>query len=275
MYQLKDKDTFQLLDQLLEIAKQAGHGILPFYQKEVDVVTKEDDSPVTAADHAAHKIIESSLLALPYEFPIVSEESDELLKPDGIASGDYFWLVDPLDGTKEFINHSDEFTVNIALIHQHKPVIGVVYAPAKDWMYWGGRKVGSFFRSEDGDPQRLQTTTIESPINIMGSRRHGLEKLNAFMENIGKNYDVNLVSMGSSLKACQIAAGNADAYLRFGPTCEWDTAACHAVLEGAGGEILGLEGEPLLYQKGDPKWLNPGFIALGTDSNFWLSQLKV
>ncbi len=243
-----------LLPNLKSIAREAGAKIMDIYANEtIDFSVKKDQSPVSIADLAAHHHIVSALAPLT-DYPIVSEEDADSFShrnPDA-----WFWIIDPLDGTKEFLNRNGEFTVNIALVGQGISQFGIVYAPAIDLMYWGGKTFGAHRTSKEG------TTTIQVSDNsaarhrVVASKNHLNDETKAFIEKIGL---VDLIQSGSSLKFCRIAEGAADIYPRLAPTCEWDTAAAQAVLEGAGGYVVNLQNEPLRY--GKTEVLNPSFIA--------------
>lgn len=242
---------------LLEnIAYDAGKQILRVYaQANINAHSKADQSPVTAADLLAHESIVRGLHATFPGVPVVSEE-DEVSLAWRLPSGCY-WLVDPLDGTKEFLNRNGDFTVNIALIENGRATFGMVYAPAHESFYWGGAGLGAAMR-EKGVVTTLACAHGESTsrLRVVASKSHLNEETQAFIQQLG---NVKLVQAGSSLKFCTLARGLADLYPRLGPTCEWDTAAAQAVLEGAGGVVLDTHGQPLHY--GKENVLNPWFIA--------------
>lgn len=241
---------------VLQIAEEAGAAILRVYNGDIEVTIKADDSPLTQADQASHQIIEKALQSLTPEWPVVSEESDASVKAQRTTFPIY-WLVDPLDGTKEFIKRNGEFTVNIALIQNGEPVFGVVGVPVQNKTYWGGKEYGCQLK-DDGELQQLSLANHVKPsvLRVVGSRSHISPETQDYLEQLG---DCEMVSVGSSLKFCLLAEGKADLYPRLGPTCEWDTAAAQAVLEGAGGTVKTLEGNPLSYSKEDI--LNPWFVA--------------
>lgn len=243
---------------IVDLAKKAGDAIMTIYNQDFAVYDKKDASPLTEADLAAHHILVEGLERLT-NYPVLSEESSEEVKQERLNWNEY-WLIDPLDGTKEFVKKNGEFTVNIALIQQGKPTFGVVYAPALKTLYVGDINQGAF-KQEDG--KNLEKITVRakpaktSDYIIVGSRSHQSEEFKAFIQDYP---DADIVSMGSSLKLCLVAEGKADIYPRLGLTCEWDTAAAHAVVEAAGGQVLHAEtGKPLEYNKEDP--LNPFFIV--------------
>lgn len=243
-----------MLEDLQRIARDAGAAIMEIYNSDdFDVQLKGDDSPLTKADLAAHKVIVAGLKALDSDYPIISEESADIdwQERQGWAR---YWLVDPLDGTKEFIKRNGEFTVNIALIDNGEAVAGVVYAPVLDAMYTGEREQGAFLNDQ---PIRVEQNE-PSTLRIVGSRSHASQETTDWLETLGKPYE--MVPMGSSLKICLVAEGKADIYPRLGPTSEWDTGAAHAVLNAAGGSITTVDGEPLRYNQKE-SFLNPYFIA--------------
>lgn len=221
----------------------------------VEVSHKADASPVTKADLAAHHVLATHLTHLLPTCPIVSEEDPASLVYR--QSAGLFWLIDPLDGTKEFIARNGEFTVNIALIEEGNSTLGVVYAPAIDALYWGGAGLGAFRCIGDQTIAiNVVPVTEGRACRVVASKSHLNEATQSMIDRMG---DVSLVQAGSSLKFCRVAEGEADIYPRLAPTCEWDTAAAQAVLEGAGGAVVDLHGQPLLY--GKPDVLNPSFIA--------------
>lgn len=257
----------EFLAPLVEIARRAGQRILAIYDTEFDVTEKGDNSPLTQADLAAHHEIVAGLRELTPDLPILSEESAEI--PWGERRHwDRYWLVDPLDGTKEFIKRNGEFTVNIALIENGKPVVGVVHVPVKGATYTGADGTGAFKREGDGVqvPIHVKTPAHAVP-RVVASRSHRGPEVDAYLEKLGQH---EIVSMGSSLKLCLIAQGKADVYPRLGPTSEWDTAAAHAVVEAAGGAVVeATSGEPLRYNRKETL-LNPYFIAFGDNSRDWV-----
>lgn len=245
-----------LIEQLLPIARAAGGAIMALYEADATHVQhKADASPVTDADLAAHHVLATQLAALLPGCPVVSEE-DACSQAYRQNKG-RFWLIDPLDGTKEFIARNGEFTVNIALIEDGCSVLGVVYAPAIDALYWGGAGLGAF-RCIRGETLAIEVSADRASVScrVVASKSHLNEATQSFINRLGA---VSLVQAGSSLKFCRVAEGAADIYPRLAPTCEWDTAAAQAVLEGAGGAVVDLQGQPLQY--GKPHVLNPSFIA--------------
>jgi 3'(2'), 5'-bisphosphate nucleotidase len=246
-----------LLEEVLQIAKIAGGLIMDIYQVEVDVSSKADGSPVTLADQVADDLIVGRLNKLTPQIPVISEESTSL--DPKFTHANTFWLVDPLDGTKEFISKNDQFTVNIALIEHGQPVLGVVYAPAKDCLYAGTQALA--FLEKGGIRTAIACRPIpDEGLTVLGSRSHRDEQaLNRFLHGMGV-YEI--LAVGSSLKFCLIAAGQADLYPRLGRTMEWDIAAGHAVLQAAGGLVHDLHGKSLQY--GKPGFENPHFVASST-----------
>jgi len=243
-----------MLQELQQIARDAGVAIMEIYNSdEFDVQLKGDDSPLTKADLAAHRVIVDGLQKLSVQYPIISEESADI-DWELRRHWNRYWLVDPLDGTKEFIKRNGEFTVNIALIEKGEPICGVVYAPVLDATYVGERDKGAFLNGEQIQVEQNAPETLR----IVGSRSHASQETTDWLEALGKPYQ--MVPMGSSLKICLVAEGKADIYPRLGPTSEWDTAAAHAVLNAAGGSITTLDGEPLRYNQKE-SFLNPYFIA--------------
>ncbi len=251
------------------LARRAGAAILEVYADSFAVETKSDDSPLTAADMASHRIIVAGLRALTPDIPVLSEESKSI-DWNVRRTWERYWLVDPLDGTREFVKRNGEFTVNIALIEDHAPVLGVVLLPVSGELYYGVAGEGAFLESGPGALPRPVATRAAAAIPVVaGSRSHGNERQAAMLARLGSH---RLVSVGSSIKFCMVARGDADLYLRLGPTSEWDTAAAQAVVEQAGGAVVGLQGEPLRYNTKD-SLLNPEFLTLGDPSVDWLSRL--
>jgi len=253
-----------------EISQRAGEAILDVYQQDFSVTHKKDDSPLTQADLASHTIICAALAALTPNIPLLSEESTEI--DFATRSGwKQYWLVDPLDGTREFVNRNGEFTVNIALISNHAPVFGVVYVPVTGVTYTGIEKQGASRQDPGRAPVRIHVRMpCADPVVVVGSRSHANPKLLHHLAAIG---DYELVSMGSSLKFCLLAEGKADFYPRLGPTSEWDTAAAHAVVNAAGGQIITLDGEPLQYNRKE-SLLNPEFLVIADQSRDWLTPFN-
>lgn len=256
-----------LCNQIRRVAIEAGDLTLEYFDesgfKGADI--KGDGSPVTIADEKAEAVIIKALKDITLNVTIVGEEAAAAGHRPDTTHDKFFWLVDPLDGTKEFISGSGDYTVNIALIKDGQPILGVVYAPAKGELYAGAGAGTAIKWSEDTDKEK-EIYVRKAPregLTVVASKSHGNdEKLTPFLEQFKIN---KLVKRGSSLKICAIAAGKADLYPRFGPTCEWDIAAGHAVLLAAGGIITDTNGKPLTYGGADPKFLNPEFIAQSGD----------
>lgn len=252
-----------LTTDLARIAIEAGDVIMTIYAREFSVTQKQDRSPVTEADQAAEDVILAELAKLTPDIPAVAEEAAS----DGNIPqiGDLFYLVDPLDGTKEFINKNGEFTVNIALIEKGKPIAGVVYAPAIGRMFTGNSQTGAAqYKVEDSQLSEKQSIRVRDargkPLIAIASRSHR----DANTEEYLSHYNISeIVAAGSSLKFCLVATGEADIYPRHGRTMEWDTAAGHAVLGAAGGEVTGLDGSAFLYGKVDEGFANSFFVAKG------------
>lgn len=247
----------QLLDSVVEIAIKAGLAIMEVYESgDFDIEIKDDNSPLTRADIAADKVIRDGLKALTPEIPILSEESAQVSFAKR-SLWERFWLVDPLDGTKEFIKKTNEFTVNIALIEKGAPVMGVVNAPALKLTYYGLKGEGAFKRDASGAARiKVAPGGKDQPPRVVASKSHKGPILETFLTQLGTH---ELVSMGSSLKFCLIAEGKADVYPRLSPTMEWDTAAAQAVVECAGGTVMDLDGFRLRYNKEDLH--NPFFMV--------------
>lgn len=266
-----------LMQAVQAVAAEAGREIMAIYAdpERWAVQHKSDDSPLTAADVAAHECIVAGLSALPSPWgalPLLSEESsaDELRDRRQWPA---CWLVDPLDGTKEFLARNGEFSVNIALVQGDSAVLGVVHGPATGVSYVAAQGEGSF-RVDASGWQRLQVAALptanERPIRLTISRRHGLAQLEHFQQAVGQDFQaVEAVPAGSAFKVCAVAEGRADAYPRFGPTSEWDTAAAQVVLEEAGGYLLDQQGRPFRYNQRDTL-LNASFLAVGAEPQRWL-----
>jgi len=262
-----NNDYPALTQALLPLAHQAGQAIIAVYHSEFAVEHKADQSPLTEADRASHDCIVAGLQALTPKVPVLSEESKQL--PFATRSlWSTYWLVDPLDGTKEFIKRNGEFTVNIALIHEQVPVIGVVYVPVSEVYYYAAQGLGAWKQAPGHAAMPIQTRVCPAPqqMVIAGSRSHGGDSLQAFMRCLGDGVRMN--SMGSSLKMCLVAEGLADVYPRFGPTSEWDTAAAQCVVEQAGGQLTDTHFQRLRYNTKE-SLLNPHFIAFGQALPSW------
>lgn len=251
---------------LIHLAEDAGRAILNYYGQAETVLEKSDASPLTRADLEAHRIIVNGLESIEPAWPILSEESRALGFEDRMHWETY-WLVDPLDGTKEFLKMNGEFTVNIALIHRHEPILGVVHAPALGETFIGKKGAGARKILKDQSSLTLKARPHEMPpYRVVGSRSHPSEGLDAFLSLLGPH---EMVGIGSSLKFMRIAEGAADLYPRFGPTSEWDTAAAHVILEASGGSLIDLKGHPIRYNT-KASLLNPYFIASGWPDGCWI-----
>jgi 3'(2'), 5'-bisphosphate nucleotidase len=243
-----------LLKDLQLLVHQAGEAIMQVYQTaDFGIETKKDDSPVTKADLDAHFCLIDGLAKLTPHIAIVSEEDPaSQIVPQ---THNCYWLIDPLDGTKEFINRNGQFTVNLALIEDNAPSFGFVSTPIDQTIYWGGQHLGAW-RLRDNTLEPLHTQPYQTPMRVVASKNHLNQATRDFIANLG---DTTLVQAGSSLKLLRIAEGEADIYPRLAPTCEWDTAAAQAVLEGAGGKVTQVDGSPMQYGKANI--LNPHFVA--------------
>jgi 3'(2'), 5'-bisphosphate nucleotidase len=258
-----------LLDAVAGIAESAGAAILEVYGTDFAVEAKEDESPITAADRRAHDVIRAALGALPVQTPILSEEA-RAVPWEVRRHWTEYWLVDPLDGTKEFVNRNGQFTVNIALVRAGRPVLGVVHVPVTGTTYGGIVGRGAWRRTNGGEQEPIEVRPLDGgPVRVVGSRSHRGPDLDGYLERLGPH---EMVPMGSSLKFCVVAEGGADVYPRLGPTSEWDTAAAEAVLTAAGGRVVASNGQPMRYNKG-PDLLNPWFIASGDGSRDWVAYL--
>jgi len=253
-----------VLEAVRELVVEAGRAIMPFYRQRVAMSLKEDSSPLTAADLASHQFLVNSLPALLPGVPVISEEST----PQSHSSAcdlDRFWLVDPLDGTKEFLKATDEFTVNVALVENGRPVLGAVHAPALDVTYYASSGEGAWRKSPEGPPTRLATRRADVwRLSVVASKDHAGQMVKAMLERLSHPA---LRSMGSSLKFCLVAEGSADVYLRDVPTMEWDTAAAQCVVELAGGTVCTLDGKTLRY--GKPGLKNPALMTSGDPGLNW------
>jgi 3'(2'), 5'-bisphosphate nucleotidase len=261
--------TDDLLDAVAGIAESAGQAILAVYGSEFTVDAKADDTPITEADRRANEVIRAGLAALPRQWPMLSEET-QAAPWEVRRHWREYWLVDPLDGTKEFIQRNGQFTVNIALVQAGRPALGVVHVPVSGVTYAGIVGAGAWRRDAENGRQPIRVNPLaEGPIRVVGSRSHRGPDVDGYLERLGPH---EMVPMGSSLKFCVVAEGKADVYPRLGPTSEWDTAAAEAVLTAAGGRVVAIDGEPIAYNK-SPNLLNPWFIAAGDASRDWTLYL--
>jgi len=251
----------ELIPSLLDVAREAGRAILGHYHPEVARADKADGSPVTAADHASEAIIVAALQAIDPGIPVVAEEAFAAGRVPGDVAG-RFWLVDPLDGTKEFLKANGEFCICIGLVEDRRPVLGLIHAPVGGESFWGHGDQ-AYRQAGDARPERIHARRKPaSGLVVLASRSHGdRDDLKKFLA--GKNVAETRIS-GSAVKFCRLAQGVGDLYPRLGPTMEWDTAAGHAILDAAGGSVTMLDGSPLLY--GKPGFLNTPFVARGRSS---------
>jgi len=258
-----------LLAQVVSIARDAAAAILAIYDTNFSVAQKDDKSPLTAADMAANRVITEGLKNITPTVPVLSEESASVPFAERRKWYQY-WLVDPLDGTREFVKRNGEFTVNIALINDQSPVLGVIWVPVTGVCYFACRGHGAFKQEHGGEPQRIHVRPRPSDNTVVaGSRSHADKSLDGFMTKIGAH---ELVSMGSSLKSCLVAEGKADIYPRLGPTSEWDTGAAQSIVEEAGGHMTNLQLEPIRYNSKESV-LNPSFLVYGDATVDWKSYL--
>lgn len=261
-----ERPSAELLHAVLAIARQASVAIMEVYGGEFAVEHKDDDSPLTLADREAHRIIAAGLHALTPDIPMLSEESSSETHAFVTRSQwPTLWLVDPLDGTREFVKRNGEFTVNIALIHQHCPVLGVITVPAMNVAYAAAQTLGAHRFVAQQPAQTIRTRPSHTPPMVVGSRSHGNDAQTLLLKRLGVH---EFSAVGSALKFCRVAEGVADFYPRLGPTSEWDTAAGQAIVEAAGGRVLNLDGEPLRYNQ-RPSLLNGHFVAIGDPTFAW------
>ncbi len=258
------------LEPVVRIARAAGNKILEYYESELSVVAKDDDTPLTEADLAANQIIIDQLRAITPDIPILTEESCGIPFIER-NEWDTYWLVDPLDGTREFIKRNGEFSVNIALIQQGSPVLGVVHAPVLEVTYWACIGGGAWKQQANEAPQSIKVRTApDNEITVAKSRaplNGGL--LNRFLNKLGQ---YNVVSMGSALKSCLVAEGRADLYAKLGPTSEWDTGAAQCIVEQAGGHVTDTRMQDLRYNTRE-SLLNPHFFVFGAGNRNWADYL--
>jgi 3'(2'), 5'-bisphosphate nucleotidase len=253
------------------LARRAGEAIMAVYREDFDVEVKADHSPLTAADLAAQQVIAEGLAKLDPVLPVLSEEASHSPWEERCGWSRY-WLVDPLDGTREFVKRNGEFTVNIALIEQGEPVMGVVLAPVTEELFVAARGHGAWWQvQQDAEWERISVRPLANPPVAAGSRSHGGSAEVVMRRLLGEEYVLH--PLGSSLKFCLIARGAADVYLRRGPTSEWDTAAAQCVLEEAGGAVLDLTGRPLRYNRGE-SLINPEFLAIGDADIDWAARMR-
>ena len=260
-----------LLSTVKAVAHQAGQAILDYYQQDhIAVTLKPDKTPVTKADLVAHDVIVQGLSKLTPNYPILSEESADIAFQQR-QQWQRYWLVDPLDGTKEFIEKTDEFSVNIALVEVGKPIMGVIYAPVEKNLYWAVQGQGAFKQMTGQSVTSMVTRRFQSGKMVATvSRRHGRRKIAQLMRQLGGG---EFAIRGSALKFALVAEGKADVYLRFGPSSEWDSAAGQCILEEAGGKVMDLSGRTLRYNS-QASLSNPVFLAVGDRQYAWLQHLQ-
>ncbi|WP_422139520.1 3'(2'),5'-bisphosphate nucleotidase CysQ [Endozoicomonas sp. ALC020] len=266
----------KLIESVKQIAREAGEAILTLYhQQDLGVQHKSDKTPVTVADLKANEVIERGLKALDVQYPILSEESEHTAFTER-CQWERYWLVDPLDGTQEFINGNGQFTVNIALMEKSEdgrsyPVLGVVHVPDENTIYWGGSDLGAFKQTEDQPAVSITPRSFQpgKETVALGSRSYGTERAAVFIEKLRALYpNLEVRPVGSALKSCHVAEGLADIYPRLGPTSEWDTAAAQAILEGAGGLLLDPHGKRFSYNFKE-SLLNSDFLVVGDRTQDW------
>ncbi len=263
-------DPRTLLPEVRRLGRVAGAAIMAVYSTEFDVERKDDDSPLTAADMAAHHALVDGLAALTPTWPILSEESADIPFEERAAWRRY-WLIDPLDGTREFVKRNGEFTVNVALIEEGRPVLGVVHVPVTGVCYVAAAGHGAYRHDGDGPGVAIRCRALgPGPVAIAGSRSHPSKRLEAFLARVGPH---QIKHIGSSLKSCLVAEGRADLYARLGPTSEWDTAAAQCIVEAAGGRVTDTRMRPLRYNT-KPSLLNPHFFVSGDPGVDWSRYLE-
>ncbi len=268
---MKESQLIELIDGALELADQASQKVLEIYNSaDLKFESKKDGSPVTEADIASHQILNKGLCKLDNKIPVLSEEGNVNFMPDE----NLFWLIDPLDGTKEFINRNGEFTVNIALVEMGFPILGIVFSPAVDENFFGSINLGAFKVSGTERERILPRKQVEDKCSVALSKSHKSKDDEWFINQCKKRFNVvHELPTGSSLKLCKVAEGKADIYSRLGPTYQWDIAAGQAIVEAAGGIVNDLHGNPLTY-KFNSKIKNPHFFCAG-DKNFpWLELFR-
>lgn len=265
---MTEQQMTELMPELLTLSRLAGERILQIYDTDFGVEKKADNSPLTQADMASHHTIVDGLAQLTPRIPVLSEESQAISFAER-ASWEEYWLVDPLDGTREFVKRNGEFTVNIALIQACEVVLGVVYAPVSQDLFYASRGAGSFLAQGSAAAEKIQCRSPTAELTVAGSRSHPGERLQGFLQRLGEH---QLVSMGSSLKFCLVAQGQADLYARLGPTSEWDSAAAQCVVEEAGGQVTDTGMQALRYNTKD-SLLNPEFFVFGAQSRDWSKYL--
>ena len=255
------RDLATLAESLMPIVERAAVAIMRIYDGAFAVQNKDDNSPLTLADLESQRVIVDGLKGITPDIPILSEESAAAPWAERRTWRE-LWVVDPLDGTREFVKRNGEFTINIALVVEHEPVLGLVSAPAQKLTYWGIAGVGAFTRPRDGEARRIHTAPPQKPLRVVGSRSHASSQTAAYLARLGPHV---MSSVGSSLKFCLLAEGKAELYPRFGATSEWDTAAGQAVLEAAGGHVTRPDGHRLRYNCRE-SLINGDFVAFSDSS---------
>ncbi len=250
------QDLTSLAKSLMPIVERAGSAIMQIYDGAFAVQRKEDNSPLTLADLESQRVIIEGLRRITPRIPILSEESAAAPWTERRTWRE-LWVVDPLDGTREFVKRNGEFTINIALVVEHEPVLGVVSAPAQKIAWWGAKGDGAFTRAAGGEARAIHTAPPQQPLRVVGSRSHESPQTAAYLARLGPHV---VTGVGSSLKFCLLAEGRADLYVRFGATSEWDTAAGQAVLEAAGGHVTRMDGHRLRYNCRE-SLINGDFVA--------------
>ncbi len=265
MNQQDDLNLEYLCQNALSIARIAGKKILEIYNSKYNIEHKQDNTPLTTADLAADKIIRLALKELTPDIPVLTEESDFIAFSER-KKWNRYWLVDPLDGTREFIKRNDEFTVNIALIENHKSILGVINVPVTQTDYFAWQAGGAYKQTQHDLAKKIHTRKADiNHLVIAGSRSHASDKLKSYLKKFS---NIKLLSVGSSLKSCMVAEGSVDLYPRLGLTSEWDTAAAHCIVEEAGGFITQTDSSELLYNTKD-SLLNPEFFVFGDKNILW------
>ncbi len=262
-------DLAALVHPVQDLARRAGRRILDIYRGDFSVSHKADRTPVTEADMAAHDCILDGLHRLTPEIPILSEE-DRDVSLQRRRDWDWLWLIDPLDGTRDFIKRTDQFSVNLALIHDHEPVFGLIHIPCQDLSYFGYRDGGAHKWLPDGSILRIRTRPLDDrPVRVAGGGNLTGRPLQTYLEYMGRH---QYSTVGSSLKSCLVAEGKIDLYPRFGPTSEWDTAAAQIIVEQAGGGLTDMYMRPLRYNA-RPTLINPDFFVFGDRGRDWSQYL--
>lgn len=269
MNEINHEQLSSLTTEILNIAQQAGEKILEIYDTDFSVENKQDNSPLTAADMAAHKVICEKLNVLTPNTPILSEESATISFAER-QNWHQYWLVDPLDGTREFVKRNGEFSVNIALIEGHQSILGVIHIPVSGISYSASLNNGANIHNGDNSTAPISVRkTVSDRITVAGSRSHGNEKQKAFINKLDAP---EILAIGSSLKFCLVAEGKADIYPRFGPTSEWDSGAAQAIVEEAGGLVVDMNFEQLKYNTKD-SLLNPEFLVIADSEFDWKAYI--